>query len=197
MKKSILALALIATVFASCKKEDTKPVTEDVLEEVILEEVAYTNKLEWTAYKTPEKIGVNGTFNTIEVSGVKDSGIVDQDYTGSTFKITTSSVNTKDAGRDDKLKAGFFALLAGDINGKFVSFENGKAVVELTMNDVTKTKDFTYTVVDNVLKMNGEIDIIEDFNGTKAFNSIHELCKELHMDKTWTQVTLNVEIAKK
>lgn len=197
MKKSILALALIATVFASCKKEETKVTTEDVLEEVILEKVEYSNKLEWTAYKTPEKIGVNGTFNTIEVSGVKDSGIVDQDYTGATFKIKTSSVNTKDAGRDDKLKAGFFGLLLGDINGKFVSFENGKAVVELTMNDVTKTKDFTYTVENNILKMNGSIDIIEDFDGVKAFNSIHELCKELHMDKTWTDVTLNVEIAKK
>lgn len=197
MKKSILALALIATVFASCKKEETKPVTEEVLEEVILEKVEYSNKLEWAAYKTPEKIGVNGTFNTIEVSGVKDSGIVDQDYTGATFKINTSSVNTKDAGRDDKLKAGFFGLLAGNIHGKFVSFENGKAVVELTMNDVTVTKDFNYTVENNVLKMNGSIDIIEDFKGTKAFNSIHELCKELHMDKTWTDVTLNVEIAKK
>lgn len=196
MKKSIVALALIATVFVSCKKEETKPVTEDVLEEVVLEEVAYTNKLEWTAYKTPEKIGVNGTFDTIEVSGLKDTGIVEQDYTGATFKINTASVSTNDAGRDDKLKTGFFALLAGDINGKFISFENGKAVVELTMNDVTKTKEFTYTVVDNVLKMNGSINIITDFNGSTALNSIHELCKELHMDKTWPDVTLNVEIAK-
>jgi len=197
MKKSILALALIATVFVSCKKEQPKVVEEEILEEVTLEKVAYTNSLQWTAFKTPEKIGVNGTFNSIEVSDVKATGEIIPDYTDAKFKINTATVNTTDEGRDDKLKNGFFALLSGDIHGKFISFQNGKALVELTMNDVTINKEFTYTEVDNVLKLNGAIDIIGDFKGTKAFNSIHELCKQLHMDKTWTDVEINVEIAKK
>lgn len=197
MKKSILALALIATVFASCKKEEAKKPEEAPLEEVILEEVAYKNKLEWTAFKTPDKIGVKGTFDAIEVTGVKDSGTVDQDYKGATFKITPSSVNTTDAGRDEKLKTAFFGIMTGDITGKFVDFKDGKAIVELKMNGVNKTKEFTYTMVDNVLKINGSIDIILDFEGTTAFNSLHELCKDLHMGKTWTDVEINVEIAKK
>lgn len=197
MKKSIVAFALIATVFASCKKEETKKAEEAPLEEVMLETVEYANKLEWTAFKTPDKIGVKGTFNDITVTGVKDSGSADQDYKGATFKINSSTVNTTDAGRDEKLKTAFFSVLTGDITGKFVDFKDGKATVELTLNGVTKTKDFSYTVENDVLKIKGAVDIIADFEGTKAFNSIHELCKELHLGKTWTDVEINIEISKK
>lgn len=197
MKKSIAALALFTAVFVSCKKEEPK-VTEPQLEEVQLEEkVSYLPTLEWTAYKTPEKIGVSGTFNTIELTGTKDSGKIEDDIKGAAFKITTSTVNSKDPLRDGKLAESFFKLMAGDITGKFVDFKNGKAVIEITMNGTTKQKEFAYTVAGESMNLKGVIDIIADFNATKAFNSIHELCKDLHAGKTFTEVDINVDITKK
>lgn len=197
MKKTIAALALCAAVFVGCKKEEAKKAEEPQLEEVpVAEKVSYLHKLEWTAYKTPDKIGVSGTFNDIELSGAKDSGNIEQDIKDATFKVVTSTVNSKDQERDTKLFNSFFKLMAGDITGKFVDFKDGKATIEITMNGVTKQKEFTYTIIGNTIALKGNIDIIADFDGTKAFNSIHELCKELHADKTWTEVDINVEITK-
>lgn len=196
MKKSILALALITTVFVSCKKEEVKP-TEPELEEVQLQEKpAYLPTLTWTAFKTPEKIGVPGTFNTIELNGTKDSGVVDQDLKEATFKIIPSTVNSKDQLRDGKLVEGFFKLMTGDITGKFVDFKDGKATIEITMNGVTKQKEFSYTVTGDALNIKGTIDIVNDFDAAKAFNNLHELCKDLHAGKTWTEVDINVDITK-
>lgn len=198
MKKSILALALAATVFVGCKKEEAKKAEDQTqLEEVqISEKVHYLHKLEWVAYKTPDRIGVPGTFNDIELSGTKDSGNIEQDIKDATFKVVTSTVNSKDPLRDEKLFNGFFKLMAGDITGKFVDFKEGKATIDITMNGVTKQKEFTYTIIGDTMVLKGAVDIIADFNGSAAFNSIHELCKELHAGKTWTEVDINVEITK-
>jgi len=198
MKKSILALALAATVFVGCKKEEAKTAEDQTqLEEVqISEKVHYLHKLEWVAYKTPDKIGVPGTFNDIELSGAKDSGNIEQDIKDATFKVVTSTVNSKDPLRDEKLFNSFFKLIAGDITGKFVDFKDGKASIDITMNGVTKQKEFTYTIIGGTMVLKGTIDILADFNGSTAFNSLHELCKDLHAGKTWTEVDINVEITK-
>ena len=192
-------MAALAIVTVSCKKEETKPAepSQELQEVPLAEKVTYLPKLEWTAFKTPEKVGVKGTFNTIELNGAKDSGTIEEDIKEATFKIVPSSVNTTDPLRDGKLKDGFFAMMTGDITGKFIDFKEGKATVEITMNGVTVQKEFAYTATGDVLKINGSIDIIADFKGNKAFNSIHELCKELHAGKTWTDVEIAVEISKK
>lgn len=199
MKKIVWAMAALAIVTVSCKKEETKPAepSQELQEVPLAEKVTYQPKLEWTAFKTPEKVGVKGTFNTIELNGAKDSGTIEEDIKEATFKIVPSSVNTTDPLRDGKLKDGFFAMMTGDITGKFIDFKEGKATVEITMNGVTVQKEFAYTATGDVLKINGSIDIIADFKGNKAFNSIHELCKELHAGKTWTDVEIAVEISKK
>ncbi len=188
---------MCVAAFVSCKKEEVK-VEEPQLEEVQLEEkAAYLPTMQWTAYKTPEKIGVSGTFNTIELTGTKDSGKIEEDLKGAAFKIVTSTVNSKDPIRDGKLAESFFKLMAGDITGKFVDFKDGKATVEITMNGVTKQKEFAYTVTGETLSFNGTVDIIADFSAEKAFNTLHELCKDLHAGKTFTEVDVKGEITKK
>lgn len=196
MKKSIIAFALCAAFFTSCKKEEVK-VEEHQLEEVQLEEKAtYNHKLEWTAYKTPEKIGVTGSFDSIVLNNVGSTGTIEGDIKGSDFKVDTKTVNSNDPLRDGKLIEGFFKLMTGDITGKFVDFKEGKATVEITMNGVSTQKEFTYTTNETTLTLNGAIDIINDFEGTSAFNNLHELCKDLHMGKTFTEVDLKVVISK-
>lgn len=196
MKKSIIAFALCAAFFTSCKKEEVK-VEEHQLEEVQLEEKAtYNHKLEWTAYKTPEKLGVKGSFDTITLSNVSETGTIEGDIKGAEFKVDTKTVNTNDATRDGKLVEGFFKLMNGEISGKFIDFKEGKATVEITMNGVSTEKEFTYTTNETTLTLNGAIDIVNDFEGTSAFNNLHELCKDLHMGKTFTEVDLKVVVSK-
>lgn len=198
MKKIILPLIMVALAFTSCKKNEAK--VEQPKEEMAVEakspERNFNYRLEWTAFKTPEKVGVKGTFNTISISDFKNSGDLEQDLKDATFTIDTASINSSDAGRDAKLRDGFFGLLTGNISGKFIDFKDGKATVEIKMNDVSVQKEFAYTTTETSLKLNGTIDIISDFKGDKAFNSIHELCKDLHLGKTWTDVAISVEFTK-
>lgn len=199
MKKKLLTLALIGALVVSCgKKEETK------VEELYPTEVTAASEqkvnldytLEWTAFKTPKKVGVKGTFDKIELTDIKEAATLIESLEGAKFTVETPTVNSKDPLRDDKLKAGFFAKMAGNITGSFGTFKDGKVAVSITMNGVTKEKSFTYETTDDTVKINGSIDMIADFTANAAFDSIHELCKDLHEGKTWTDVDIAVEIKK-
>ncbi len=199
MKKKLLTLALIGALVVSCgKKEETK------VEELYPTEVTPVSEqkvnldysLEWTAFKTPKKVGVKGTFDKMELTDVKEAATLLESLEGSKFTVETPTVNSKDPLRDDKLKAGFFAKMAGNITGSFGAFKDGKVAVSITMNGVTKEKVFAYESTESSVKINGSIDMIADFTANAAFDSIHELCKDLHEGKTWTDVDIAVEIKK-
>src|SRR5690554_2945263 len=121
MKRIFLAALVLGMTLTSCKndkktqKEELYPETETVAN------VGYKHKLTWTAFKTPDKVGVEGTFDKIELTGTKDSGDILKDIEGATFNITTSSVNSADPWKNEKLKDGFSALLTAIITEKFVS----------------------------------------------------------------------------
>lgn len=158
---------------------------------------ALQHSFQFTAFKTPEKVGVNGTFEDISLDNVSNSDKLEEALTGATFTVNTESLNTNDATnvRDPKLKEFFFHNLAGgNITGKFNSFSNGKANVTITLNGVTKTFDFPSTQDENSINFSGTIDVVKDFNATKALDAVAEACKVLHQDKTWPDVNIKVTI---
>ncbi|MTG98417.1 MULTISPECIES: YceI family protein [Myroides] len=198
MKKSLLAIALVAAFATSCgeKKQDTKDVQDNAKTEQVAE-ANYTYGLEWTAFKTPGKVGVKGQFKDIKLIDANASAAtVTEGLSDAKFVVVTSSVFTNDAGRDEKLKMEFFAKMLGNINGYFGEFKDGKVVVNITMNGISKEKEFSYEEKDGVLKLNGAIDILADFSANTAFDSLHEACKDLHEGKTWSDVELSIEIKK-
>ncbi|WP_430612995.1 YceI family protein [Flavobacterium sp. JP2137] len=200
MKKKLLTLALIGALVVSCGKKEEKQVEElypTAVSSASEQQATLDYTLEWTAFKTPEKVGVKGSFDKIELTGVKtDAATLVASLEGAQFVVETPTVNSKDPLRDDKLKAGFFAKMAGNITGSFGAFTDGKVAVTIVMNGVTKEKTFTYEATDSAVKINGSIDMIADFSANAAFDSIHELCKDLHSGKTWTDVDIAVEIKK-
>lgn len=198
MKKSLLAITMMGLLVMSCgqKKEESKDVATETTEQVETAKAELTHSIEWTAFKTPEKVGVKGTFSDVKLLDVKEAATLEESLKGASFIVTTSTVSTNDAGRDEKLKVEFFAKMVGNINGFFGEFKDGKVLVNLTMNGVTKEKEFTYVVADNTVKINGSVDILGDFVAQKAFDSLHEACKDLHAGKTWSDVEIAVEIKK-
>ncbi|MDR2221184.1 MAG: YceI family protein [Flavobacteriaceae bacterium] len=203
MKKSLLALALVGVFAVSCgeKKTENKEVqntdaaTEQTTE--VAEQKELTHTLEWTAFKTPKKVGVKGSFTDIQLIDAKsDAATLAEGLKDAKFVVNTASVSTNDAGRDEKLKGEFFAKMVGNINGFFGEFKDGKVKVSLTMNGVTKEKEFTYTEEGTAIKINGSIDIVADFTAKEAFDSLHQACKDLHEGKTWSDVEIAVTISK-
>ncbi|MEC4113922.1 YceI family protein [Myroides pelagicus] len=195
MKKALLALALVGTFAVSCGEKKQKTEQAEKTEQAVVAE--YTHSLEWTAFKTPEKVGVKGQFKDIKLIDANTAAAtVVEGLKDAKFVVVTSSVFTNDEGRDEKLKGQFFAKMLGNINGYFGEFKDGKVAVNITMNGINKEKEFTYTEQDGVLKLNGSIDILEDFTANTAFDSLHEACKDLHAGKTWSDVDLAIEIKK-
>jgi len=160
-------------------------------------------KVNWTAFKTTKKVGVNGTFDNVDTEIKPNANSITHLITGSTFKINTSSVNSNKPDRDAKLVSFFFEKFVNmDITGLFVSATGnnklGKGTVNLTMNGVAKDVLYTYSVVENEVKINTNIDT-DLWNGQAAMVSINKACEKLHtgddgVSKTWKDVDVNVVI---
>lgn len=202
MKKSLLVLAILGSVMVSCKDnasntkaadtQDTQQVQQDTKKEALKYE------LQWTAFKTPQKVGVKGTFTDIQLNGVQtDASSLQQALTGATFVVVTSTVTTGDPVRDNTLSTAFFTKMVGNINGYFKSFSQDHVVVNVTMNGISKDKEFAYSIDDKgTLAIEGAIDIVGDFTAQSAFDSLHQACGTLHEGKSWTDVDLLITIKK-
>ena len=155
----------------------------------------------WTAYKTASKIGVSGTFDKVDYKRVVKSGKNFREIlVGSSVNIDTSSVNSKNTGRDIKLVKFFFKQMnANTMNAKITDIKadkklKGKArtgvvTLDVTMNGVTKSVPMKYSYDSGVFSAKGIIDIF-DFSASKALSSINKACFDLHKGKTWNDVSI-------
>ncbi|MDG4946595.1 YceI family protein [Weeksellaceae bacterium KMM 9713] len=207
MKKLLLLLSVCA--FMSCKNENQNVNTDTTTENNAQVESSFTEgdfdgeemlafnpektDLKWTAYKTPEKVAVHGSFDNIDVKDTKESNIPEEILEGASFDITTSSMTTGDVSRDAKILSLFFNNMDGaNIIGSFGEFNNGVVPVKIVMNGVKVEKNFQYTFENKKIIITGVIDVIEDFKANRGFDLLHEACAELHLNKTWTDVSIEI-----
>lgn len=205
MKKNILGAALFLLTLFSCGDksggnknvvaENDTPAQED--QSVAAKESSYQKNLQWTAYKTKEKVPVMGTFNTITLTNTQEGKPLEESLQGAKFSCDGTTVSTGDTARDGTLTAFFFKRLQGGtaIQGSFGKFENNKVSITFTVNGKTVTKVFDYTLAGKEITIKGSIDILKDFDADKAFTSLHRACYDLHEGKTWTEVDIVVKIS--
>lgn len=207
MKRFISPLILIIPfLILSCGKKK-KEATEETVQEVVAEQTcsySYDNRstiFAWKAFKTNEKIGVGGTFDTINVTSTTANSLAGL-IKSIKFDIPTSTVNSNNPDRDKKIFEFFFGKMEGGdkISGqvKKVSGNENAGIVTLfvMMNSVGNDVEMTYDFSRNVLNMEGEINL-GDFNGQEAVKSLNDKCKDLHTGKDgvsilWPDVKLTL-----
>lgn len=194
MKKITLLALVFSFLIISCKKETKKEPTKFSV-------VAETITVNWTGYKTSEKVAVKGKFEKIEISNSKQAATALEAINGTEFSIPVSSLASGDATRDTKLKTLFFAVMDAttSLTGTVNLGADGKGTVNLKMNGVSKEIPVTYVLSDQIIELHGTLDIINDFNAQGAFDSIHKACEVLHtgpdgVSKTWTDVAIDAAI---
>lgn len=154
--------------------------------------------LTWTAFKLTDKIGVNGTFDQINVVATSSEDMFGV-LTNATFDIPVSSLNSQDDVRDPKIKNSFFgnmtetSLIAGTVN----SIDNTTANISIVMNGVTKDYNGNVTVDGETITVKLTIDIL-DFDGQTAIDSLGVVCEEKHtgedgVNKLWSDVEIAVK----
>jgi len=206
----LLSFSLISILlFSSCNNFNNKKLEDNLSKK----KTAYKLDIEkteiiWNAYKTNDKIKVEGSFNKFSFD--REDQSFDSVYNlidGLQFSINSLSSSSGDSIRDLNLKDYFFKYLTQDfrINGVLGRPINDSIDVIFTIfgkKRVIRLSFVNYVIptspsFDQVVELKGKINLAKQFNAMKAYNSIHERCIDLHkgadgVSKTWKEVVVNV-----
>ncbi len=199
---TIVSIVALSLQFTSCKSEAKKEEKKEV--ETPIEKTApfaiknATNSINFTAYKTTDKVPVKGIFKKIEITSGGEGNSIKEAMNGAEFKIPVSTIETKDNGRNLKIRKFFFGIMANtiDLTGKITIENDSLGTAEFTMNSVTEKLPFKYDIKGKVFSMNTIMDI-NKWNAKSAVDSLNVACKDLHkgadgVSKTWSEVTISV-----
>ncbi len=200
--KNLLFLSLILTsilTLTSCKKEKQNTTDNDVEVENYIIDIE-NSVINWTAYKTSEKIPVKGIFKNVDIKKSKSAANRLEVLQGLEFEVPVSSIFSKDSIRDYKLVTYFFGVMENTLNlsGKINVQENGKGNINLTMNGLTKELPFTYEIKGEIIEMNASMDL-DNWQAQAAISALNEVCNEKHkaadgISKTWNEVALQIQV---
>ncbi len=154
-------------------------------------------KLTFTAYKYPifeERVGVSGTFRNIQYQ-------LNEDYTEPIHMLQDATVNIEtslidldgpEGLRTMNIKNHFFAFFSPSITGQVISYNETEAIISFTMNNNTHDVNFNVSIEDDKLVLKGTIDDLNLFNWTDAYDELEVVCGELHENKVWPDLDLEV-----
>lgn len=153
-------------------------------------------KIAWTAFKTPAKAGVSGTFKDISFDRIPQAKSILAALSDSSFNINTQTVATNDLARDKKIATFFFSTMEGGekISGlvKSVDQKTMTATIAFTMNAKTVLVPLKYSLSKMTLKAEGILDIF-DFAMADELRALNEACAAKHEGKTWNDVVISIE----
>lgn len=161
-----------------------------------------STKLMWEAYKLSDKIAVGGTLDSAIAMNFNNGVKVNQVLQGAKFEVFTSSINSNDVARDQKIMDSFFGTftqgktIQGEVLG--VDVNSDMATMRLTLNGVTNELSLKaqFDESNNELKLQGAIDLAH-FNGNEALDALNEVCSERHtgpdgINKLWPDVKITL-----
>ncbi len=200
--KKILIIALVFTMAVntiSCKKEKETSSEKEVSKSGYVVDTQ-NSIINWTAYKTTDKVPVKGVFNDVKILDANTAENPVEVLNGLEFEIPIESIFTKDTIRDSKLKEFFFGTMANtsQIKGNISMENDGNGAVDLTMNGVTKSFPYTYEVNGETIDLTATIDL-DNWQAQAAIIALNEVCLDMHkgpdgVSKTWNDVAINVKI---
>ncbi len=207
--KIIFLTTSILVFILGCNSESDKSSSDAKSNET---ECIYTmlkdsSSVNWTAFKTNDRLGVKGHFDEFKVWLPEDVSSPVAALVGTSFDIGTKSVNTGDLVRDPKLVKFFFNVLTdgqtikGSIKSADGNEKEGNGLIELMFNGVTKDISYTYQIKGNNIYLKTGIDL-EEWDGSDAVKSLNTECYDLHTgadgaSKLWPDVEIEVVAALK
>lgn len=170
---------------------------------LVMADCSYTKSgdvaVNWTAFKTPMKAGVNGTFRSVVYKGAEQGASLIQLLKGAKVMIQTNNVDSGNGGRDAKLVQFFFNQMDGQmLEARVLDMDEAAKIVlvEVLMNGKGLNVPMAYTFENGVFTAKGVIDL-GDFKALDALASINRACYDLHAGKTWQDVNIGFSLAVK
>lgn len=197
MKKiTLFTLTLFTLIFTSCKNNEKKEDAKTKESAYVVE--ADSTIVKWTAFKTTEKVPVNGSFTKVTIENLpKGENEIDA-LNGLKFSIPVSGIFSNDTIRDGKLKKFFFGTLENTklISGTISVLTDSTGTAEITMNGISKPLPISFNINDKKVAINTTMNL-EDWNAQPAIDALNAVCKDLHsgddgISKTWNEVLIKV-----
>lgn len=187
MFKFALALAILFGSAWALAKDCVQKIKKDSI------------KVEWTGYKTTEKVGVTGRFLKSTLTSPESGKDIHAIVSGAKFSINGLKFDAGNFARNSSLKKHFFKLFADKaiITGEVKEMPKGptgELKLILIANGVRSNVPMKYEINGNKFKSTGQIEM-SDFKLENALASISKKCFELHkgkdgISKTWPTVDL-------
>jgi hypothetical protein len=203
MKNTLIFAVFTALIFgmlSSCTPKNNTETSEVKSQEK--EKIYSINTdsiaLQWTAYKTTQRISVSGSFDSISINSEKTSGTIIELLTDTKINISTASVNSYNEIRDPKIVAFFFGKFSvpSEIQATVDSVNAEKAYITITMNGIAKSVEADYTIKNNVLEMSTVVHT-PDWNADAGLTALNSECDDLHkgedgISKLWPEVSVAI-----
>ncbi len=193
---SILFLTILA--FYSCKEKSNNKDQEQKIAKISYAIDIEKSHINWTAYKTSEKVPVKGKFNKFNIENVQNRSGAVEALDGLKFSIPVSSIFSNDSIRDGKLNKFFFGIMKNTelISGTLSLGSENSGVVDLTMNGITNKLPVNYTLNGEVVTIKANMSL-DNWQAQLAIEALNEACKLLHtgadgIPKTWSEVDIEV-----
>lgn len=212
MKKLLFSAAIAATMIG-CSSPESKSeaqTAENKSEAATVDTencpyVLANNGLEvhWTAYKTSEKIGVNGRFEDIMAEGMDANAEPIMVFQHAKVIIPIAGLNSDNEIRDPKIKDSFFGSLGiNELIGKVRTIEpttetNGKITLSVMFNQIENPVVGEYTVEGNEITAKFDINV-EEWNAASGITELNKVCEDLHTGADgksvlWPDVTVTIK----
>lgn len=201
MKKSILfSLFILSTLsIVSCgndtKKKDLQK-ENNTKKTYTLE--AKTTTINWTAYKTTDKVPVKGQFTKFSIENTKNGNSAKEALDGLKFSIPVNSLFTKDTIRDGKLKKFFFGKMENttEIKGTLHFVNETSGTANITMNGISQVLPITYVIDGQMVSIEAVMNL-DNWKAQAALEALNLVCLDLHkgsdgISKTWSDVKIEV-----
>ena len=209
MKKIAVILGVFSITFFSCSKENSnddyaqEPISEiEVSQEEpsdIVDGIVKSTNVNWTGFKTNDKIAVSGSFDGVRVVNTKDGTTPEEVLDGAKVIVSVASINSGLNERDGKLKMILFGAMenTSEIYGT-INFRSGKTFIRFSMNNNSKEYEVKSTFINNKFTIETKVDLL-DFNASTALEALNNACSDLHkgpdgVTKTWSEVDIVGEI---
>ncbi len=190
---SFVLITLISLSISSCKKEVKKEPAKFSIEQK-------TITINWTAYKTTDKVAVKGKFEEIIITSESEHDTSIEALNNVQFKIPISSLNSNNDDRDSKLKQLFFGVMEATLSltGTLHLNNDGTGTIDLKMNGIEQKIPVKYIASGQMVEITGLMNL-ENWNTTTAIASLNEACLEKHkgpdgLSKTWTEVLIEAKV---
>tara|TARA_B100000809_G_scaffold261450_1_gene310374 strand:+ start:7528 stop:8115 length:588 start_codon:yes stop_codon:yes gene_type:complete len=185
--QNILLLLLSISFLGACNADSEENTAQYQLKDA-------TKSIAWTAYKTTDKVPVNGVFKTIDIISNAEGNTIKETLQALEFSLPVASLFAD--GKEYNVINFFFGvlLMPDTILGKINLTDDKNGYIDLTVGGITEKLFIEYIEVNNEVTITSRMDL-QKWKLQQSIESLNKVCGFLHAGgdgiiKVWDHVDI-------